>query len=283
VTEEAEKVHDFAHVASVLPTWRKASTTRVSPDGAAEAARDLPAATAVAITVNGATEAVLMATPADLPDFGIGFLLTEGLVSSPRDVEALEVVEAEGGVEVRLWLAPGLGAAHSERRRRLVGPTGCGLCGIESLEAALRPPRPIAASAMFRLSPSEIFTALGELEAAQTLGARTRAVHGASFHAPGGGLVAVKEDVGRHNALDKLVGGLALQGVRGEDGFVVLTSRISVEMVQKTCALGAPALIAVSAPTTLALDLADKAGLTLIGVARPDAFEVFCDPAGRLR
>lgn len=239
--------------------------------------RRVPEETAVAVTFNGSSHAVMMATPADLEDFGIGFALTEGIIDGPGDVESVEVVDLDQGVELRLWIAEVRMARLAERRRRMAGPVGCGLCGIESLEEAMRTVPTVSAPLV--LTPGEIAAAVAALAPAQTLGRETRAAHAAAFwHAgptPAGTLVALREDVGRHNALDKLVGALARSGVPAADGAVVVTSRLSVEMVQKTAVAGCGVLVAVSAPTALAIRAADTAGITLVGIARGDEFEVF--------
>jgi FdhD protein len=246
-------------------------------EGAAIASgeRVLPAETPVALVHDASTTAVMMATPADLEDFAVGFSLTEGVVERADQIRSIEIVETEVGVEVRMWLEPGVGAALTARRRRMAGPTGCGLCGIDSLTEAARTPRPVEAA--LTLSSSQIQQALAALSGQQALGGLTRAVHAAGFWSPSDGLVAAREDVGRHNALDKLAGALARAGA-GATGAVVLTSRVSVEMVQKTAAIGAPILIAVSAPTALAVRTAEAAGITLVAVARADGFEVFTRP-----
>ena len=217
-------------------------------------ARELPVETPVALVHDGSTYAVMMAT---------------------SEVARCEVAHGPLGSQARLWLAPDRGRALAGRRRRLAGPTGCGLCGIESLEEAARAPSPVAGGGL-RLAPAQVLDAMAALSDAQALGAATRAVHAAGFWTPAEGLVAVREDVGRHNALDKLVGALARAGRDASDGAVLLTSRVSVEMVTKAAAAGAPVLVAVSAPTTLALATAQAAGVTLVAVARADGFEVFC-------
>ena len=251
--------------------------TRWSAGGAQDGHRDLPEETAIALIHDATTTAVMMATPADLEDFGVGFSLTEGLVASVDEITGLEVVAADGGIEVRMWLKQPASAALAARRRTLAGPTGCGLCGLDSLTEATRAPPRVAQG--FTVSPQAIHAAMAALSPAQALGAATRAVHAAAWWTPAGGLVALREDVGRHNALDKLAGAVARAAVpnhdRAEGGLLLLTSRVSVEMVQKACVMGAQVLVAVSAPTALAVRTAEAAGMTLVAVAREDGFEVF--------
>ncbi len=229
---------------------------------------------AVALTYNRETYAVMMATPADLADFAVGFSLSEGVIERADDVEELSIVEAEQGVEARMWLAPRRLAAMQARRRRLAGPTGCGLCGIDSLREAIRPPRRVNGSAVF--SPGEITQAQRAMEALAPLGRATHAAHAAALWHPARGILQVREDVGRHNALDKLIGAAARAGEDAGACMALLSSRVSIEMVQKTCVLGAPVLVAISAPTAHAVRLAEAAALTLVAVARADGFEVFC-------
>ncbi len=244
--------------------------------GVAHGTRAIPEETAVAFIYDTGTYAVMMATPSDLEDFAIGFSLTERVIDSADAIEQLEIVESELGLELRMWLKAPEGAELSGRRRKIAGPTGCGLCGIESLTEAMRAPPPVGAGRVF--TPEDIMTAIGSLAPAQALNHATRAVHAAALWEPGRGLVALREDVGRHNALDKLAGALARNQDSAGAGLLVLTSRVSIEMVQKTAAIGASIIVAVSAPTALALRMAEAAGITLIAVARSDGFEVFTHP-----
>lgn len=235
--------------------------------------RNVAEETPVAFTYGGSTYAVMMATPGDLDDFAVGLTLTEGIAPSPEEISSIEVIEEPLGVELRMTLASDRAAALAERRRMMTGPVGCGLCGIESLEEALRPVPKVSGGLAIR--PDDILAALGATAAAQSLNRLTHAVHAAAFWTPEEGLVALREDVGRHNALDKLAGALARAGVQAATGVVVLTSRLSVELVQKAAMIGAPILVAVSAPTALALATAEDAGITVVAVARSDGFEVF--------
>lgn len=232
--------------------------------------RNLPEERAVALSFDGSTQAVMMATPADLEDFAYGFALTEG-IATPEEILSVDVEWAERGIDLQVWLQEGAQGRLASRRRTMAGPVGCGLCGIDSIDQALREPFPVPPST-FRLRPSQVMAAVAALPGAQPLHDVTRAAHCAGFW-DGTNLIATREDVGRHNALDKLAGHL----IRHDhpEGAVVLTSRVSIDMVQKVAALGAPMLIAVSAPTADAVALAERAGITLVALARPDRFELF--------
>jgi FdhD protein len=247
--------------------WRHGAPAAYGP-------RDIPEETAIAFTFNRETYAVMMATPADLADFALGFALSEGIVGQPGEIASLDILEHARGIELRMELAAPRLAALTARRRRVAGPTGCGLCGIDSLAEAVRAPRPVPAGRAF--DAAEIAEALRAIEPLQVLNRATRAVHGAALWEPGQGVRLLREDVGRHNALDKLLGAAAHAGVSAEAGLLLLTSRVSIEMVQKAAMLGAPVMVAVSAPTAHALRLAEAAGMTLIAIARNDGFEVFC-------
>lgn len=237
--------------------------------GALPGQRTLPSEVAVALSFNGTTQAVMMATPGDLVDFAYGFALTEG-IATPSEILSVEVVDLAQGLDVQVWLRSQAEARLAKRRRTMAGPVGCGLCGIDSLEEVMRKVQPVAKSS-FTMTPLQVMQAIASLPGAQPLHDATRAVHAAGYWADG--LLAVREDVGRHNALDKLAGHLVQNSHRV--GAVLLTSRVSIDMVQKVAALGAPVVIAVSAPTAQAVTLADQAGITLIALARTDRFELF--------
>ncbi len=246
-------------------------------DQTAPGFRTIPEETPVAFTYGGSTHAVMMATPADLEDFAVGFALAEGLISPGEDPGEVEVVASELGVELRCWLPGDRQRDYAERRRSMAGPTGCGLCGIESLEQACRP-APVLADNALRVSAEALIEAMDRLPSAQHINQETRAVHAAAFWSPASGLLIAREDVGRHNALDKLAGALARQTIPAAQGVVLMTSRISVELVQKAARIGAPVIAAVSAPTALAVRTAQACGMTLVAVMRGRDFEIFTHP-----
>jgi FdhD protein len=245
----------------------------LGPHGARDTRRALPEEVPVAVTCNGSTQAVMMCSPQDLEDFAVGFALTEGYVPGLSQVESVEIVEMPNGIEARLWIDEACADALGERRRAMMGPVGCGLCGIDSLEQAVRA-LPVLGDGV-ALTASEVASAAEALRAHQPLHDLTHAVHAAGFLLPGQGIVAAREDVGRHNALDKLIGALVRQGMDASQGVFVITSRVSVEMVQKTVLAGATTLIAVSAPTTHAVRLAEDANLTLAAFARGAQVELY--------
>jgi FdhD protein len=272
-----EDESSLASRAGELPAAAGSAPCIAQRGGSAERRiRSVPEETPVALTYNGTSYAVMMATPSDLVDYAIGFSLAEGVIGHPADVTSLEVISHDAGLELRMWLAPAQAATFFERRRRLTGPTGCGLCGIESLAAALPAVRQVSDG--ITVTHRTIMTALSALVSAQALHGATRAVHAAGFFVPGGGLISVREDVGRHNALDKLIGDLARRDIAGATGVVMLTSRVSVDMVHKAAVLGASIIVAISAPTALAIRTAERAGVTLVAVARDDGFEIFTHP-----
>ncbi|MGA8170998.1 MAG: formate dehydrogenase accessory sulfurtransferase FdhD [Methylocystis sp.] len=241
------------------------------------ASRVIPEETAIAFTYGGATHAVMMATPADLDDFATGFAITEGLIESDAPALDVEIVVSELGIELRSWLPGQRQEQYAARRRSMAGPTGCGLCGIESLEQATRDP-PVLQNAL-RVSATALIDAMERMPGAQKLNTETRAVHAAAFWNPASGLLILREDVGRHNALDKLAGALARRGEAGSSGVVLMTSRVSVELVQKTARIGASVIAAISAPTALAVRTAEACGMTLVAILRGREFEIFTHPA----
>ncbi len=231
----------------------------------------------VALVFNGISHAVMMCTPEDLEDFATGFSLSEGIVPDLTALYDIEVVPVVSGIEVRIELAAGCFSALKDRRRQLSGRTGCGLCGVESLQQAIRPVRPVPRQ--LKISQGALQAAMAGLPACQVLARETGATHAAAWCTPDGQILAVREDVGRHVALDKLIGMRARQG--WSDGFVIVTSRASYEMVHKVAEVGVELLAAISAPTALAVDLAHAAGLTLAGFVRGERAVVYAG-AGRL-
>ena len=243
-------------------------------NGAVRAERMVPEETPVALSYGGTTHAVMMASPADLEDFAYGFSLTEGIVGAIDEIEAVEVEEAGDGIDIQIHLRDQANRRFETRRRRLAGPVGCGLCGIESIDEAMRAVPSVTGVPL----EGEIALAMRELSRLQAMHGETGAVHAAGFYQPGKGIVAAREDVGRHNALDKLAGALAQAGIDGASGAVAVTSRLSVEMVQKAAAIGAPVILAVSAPTALAIRTAEAAGMTLVALVRGEEHDVFTHP-----
>jgi FdhD protein len=228
---------------------------------------------AVALVYNGISHAVMMATPCDLEDFARGFSLTEHIVEKPSEIYDIEVEPVGRGIEVRLDIAAQRMAGLQQRRRTLAGRTGCGLCGVDSLEEAMRPVTVAAAS--LPVSRQSIEKAMAALPAHQRINKANGATHAAGWALADGTLVAVREDVGRHNALDKLGGAIARSGPQAPGGFVVVTSRCSYEMVHKAAALHAVAIAAVSAPTSLAIETAEQAGITLAAFVRNGRLTVY--------
>ncbi|OWJ80167.1 formate dehydrogenase accessory sulfurtransferase FdhD [Haematobacter genomosp. 1] len=259
-----------------FPSQRSIRRLRFGDDQVSEGERVLPAETAVALSYNGSTQAVMMATPEDLHDFALGYSLTEG-IARPAEIERIEAVATSRGIDLQIWLAPGAEARQVARRRQSFGPMGCGLCGIESLEEVLRDV-PRVATPPWTVRAEDIAPAVAGIGAQQRLRAQSGALHAAAFWQPARGIVMVREDVGRHNALDKLCGALKTANMDPASGGVVMTSRLSIDLVQKCAMLGAPLLIAVSAPTAEAVALAERSGITLITLAGAAGCDVWSHP-----
>jgi FdhD protein len=234
----------------------------------------------IEITIAGAPFAVMMATPRDLEDFAYGFLLTEGVADGANDIRGVEIEEGGAGWRVSVTLTGEKLQTHLARKRAIGGRTGCGLCGVGDLSQMPSPRRPVDRRSP--VEPSAIGSALSELEIRQPLNAVTRAAHAAAWCARDGKIVLIREDVGRHNALDKAIGALKRAGVSADGGFLVITSRCSFEMVAKAAIFGAGTLVSISAPTSLALSRARDYGVSLIAVARADkALSFVSDPDTR--
>ncbi|CAO3449896.1 formate dehydrogenase accessory sulfurtransferase FdhD [Azospirillum largimobile] len=233
----------------------------------------VPEETAVAFEYNGRSHAVMMATPADLEDFALGFSLAEEIVGSAADIEKIFVRETPLGFVVNLTVDPLRLLRGSLRSRSMEGRSGCGLCGVDSLVHAVREPRKIETS--LEVDPAAVAAAFRALPDHQPMNRANRSVHAAAWCAPDGTIRLAREDVGRHNALDKLIGAIAGSGADPATGFVVMTSRCSFELVQKTAAVGIPLLATISAPTALALELARNANLTLGALSRRDTVILF--------
>jgi len=230
--------------------------------------REIAVETPIEIAFGGAPFAVMMATPRDIEDFAVGFALTEGVVETIDDIRGIEAVVGETSGRVNVTLSGERMGAHLARKRALSGRTGCGICGIEDL-AHLPKARPRSGTAR-PIAPQAVGAAVAALNSEQPLNARTRAVHAAAWCGRDGAIRAAREDVGRHNALDKLIGALLREKADPDDGFILISSRCSFEMVAKTAAFGAGTLVSVSAPTSLALRRAEECGLALIAIARAD-------------
>ncbi|MBS0152323.1 MAG: formate dehydrogenase accessory sulfurtransferase FdhD [Nitrospira sp.] len=238
--------------------------------------RDVPIEVPIAIEVCGIKYAVMMATPSDLRDYAVGFVLSEGLVRQAAQIRDITVLPANGGRIVRISLPPEQASQVCARARTRMSESSCGLCGMESIEQILRPLPPI--TARIQTDHRAITRALSMLEAHQPLGRATGATHVAAMCSSDGCILQAREDVGRHNALDKLIGALAMTRIDPSSGFFLLSARCSYELVEKTVQAGCPMLVTVSAPTTLAIDRALEANLTLVALARPDSAMILCDP-----
>ena len=280
---------EAASVEVAVERWQ-AGRTEHATDRVAE---EVP----VALVYHGVPHVVMLATPSDLEDYAVGFTVSEGLVASAAEIQSVEVLTTSAGksaslaaatpdgrgasdlaeaVEVRIGIAAERFSALLQRRRNLTGRTGCGLWGTETLDQAMRPFAKLADG--LRVPVSDLHEALASLDAQQPVNSRTGSVHAAAWCVPGKGIQWVREDVGRHNALDKAIGALVRSGADAAAGYMLVTSRASYEMVQKSVAAGISLLAAVSAPTALAIRIADGAGLTLVGFARRDRHVVYTHP-----
>lgn len=248
---------------------REVPVLRVGPAAPQPTNDRIATETPVALVFNGISHAVMMATPQDLEAFALGFALSEGLLDSRDECHGIDVVASADGVEVQLDVAARAVARLQERRRTLVGRTGCGLCGIDSLKQLDLQPEPVAQPAWAaQLHTTPLLHAFQQLPSLQPLNTLTGGHHAAAWVTPEGEITAVMEDVGRHNALDKLLGQRALARQPFDTGFVVMSSRASYELVRKCARMGVPVLATISAPTTLAVDIARQAGMQLYGFCR---------------
>lgn len=253
------------------------SATALRPEGARPTQECVPQEVPVSLELEGTPHVVMLATPADLEDFALGFCLTEGLIAAPAELLRCEIRLREQGIVVALERAPAARTREGAARRNLTGRTGCGLCGTEDLDRVLRlPDRVLPAT---RVRGSALLRAMRALGERQPLGQATGATHAAAYCDLEGGIRLVREDVGRHNALDKLIGAVLRAGLDPAAGFVAVTSRASVEMVQKTALAGIPILAAVSAPTQLAIRCAGDAGLLLAGFVREERATIYAGEA----
>ena len=261
--EASENRDGVATVA--VERWRKGENQLTFDDIAEESP--------VALVYNGISYAVMMTTPIHLEAFALGFSLSEGLIQNPSELYSVELEQHDSGTEVQLTISAQRMAELKARRRNLAGRTGCGLCGTESLQQAIRPTRPV--EGVLLPTPEAVQHAIVTLENHQPLQNQTGALHGAAWCNPAGEIQVLREDIGRHNALDKLIGTLYQQQESLPSGFALISSRASYEMVQKASQTGINTLVAVSAPTSLAIKLANEANLNLIGFARPGRFIVY--------
>lgn len=230
----------------------------------------------VALVYNGVPHVVMLATPTNLEDFALGFSFTEGIINRPEELLATRIYNRADGIELQLKIPEVRFQCLADKGRNLTGRTGCGLCGATTLKQAIRTPAPVRTN--LSVNANEVMTTLSEINNQQRINTKTGSVHAAAWTVPGKGIAAVREDVGRHNALDKLIGTLLRTGKKPSEGFVVITSRASFEMIQKTAFAGIGLIAAISAPTGLAIRLAEQAGVTLIGFARSDQHVVYTHP-----
>jgi FdhD protein len=262
---------DEAHAGFVRRPIRRyrAGTLADATDAIAE---EVP----IALVYNDRPHVVMMATPRDLDDFALGFSLSEAVIAKPDEIASIETQTLLEGIEVRLRVPDARAEALESRRRNLTGRTSCGLCGAQALEDAVRQPPAVGRGPA--IDSDVLHRALAQMHDRQPLNVATGATHAAAWARRDGEIALLREDVGRHNALDKLIGAMARTGERVDDGFLVVTSRASYEMVQKSATIGIAMLAAISAPTALAIHLAEETGMTLIGFARSESHVVYANP-----
>jgi formate dehydrogenase accessory protein FdhD len=249
--------------------WREGVVEQVSD----RVAEEVP----VALTYHGVPHVVMLTTPADLEDLAVGFTLSESIVANRDEIRSVEAVQREdGALEVRIGVAADRFSELLRRQRNLTGRTGCGLCGAQTVEEAIRNPPPVKSA--LTVHSKGLHQALLDLQGRQEINSRTGSVHAAAWVVPNAGIQFVREDVGRHNALDKVIGAVVRAGGDFADGYFIVTSRASYEMVQKAATVGAAFLAAVSAPTAFAIRLAAASGLTLVGFAREHQHVVYAHP-----
>ncbi|EIC29235.1 formate dehydrogenase accessory sulfurtransferase FdhD [Methylomicrobium album] len=230
----------------------------------------------VSLVYNGQPHVVMLMTPANIEDFALGFSITEGIIQDPAELLSIHIYNRSKGIEARIKIPDTRFANLADKGRNLTGRTGCGLCGATTLQQAVRDTKTVGGD--LQLASGELFAALNEIRQQQTLNQLTGAVHAAAWILPGQGIQYLREDVGRHNALDKLIGLLLRLGKNPASGFLLMTSRASYELVQKAASAGITLLAAMSAPTGLAIRLAEEAGMTLVGFARDDQHVVYSRP-----
>jgi FdhD protein len=269
---------DVSDVQTLAPVADASPTADVSvcrwDDGVITVVQDTVAEEwPVAFRYQGVPHVVMLATPRDLEDLAVGFTLTEAIVGHPSEIRGVVAGQIDDALEVSLNIAPERFSRLLERQRNLTGRTGCGMCGAETVDDAIRPPPTVRSG--LRLTAADVQHALKSLSAGQLLNAATGSIHAAGWAIPGQGVVLVREDVGRHNALDKLIGALIRRGDDLSTGYVVISSRASYELVQKVATVGISTLVAVSAPTGFAIRSAERFGVTLVGFARPGRHVVY--------
>jgi FdhD protein len=263
-TEPALEVSSEVHV----DRWSRGEVSHAAD----QVAEEMP----IALVYHGVPHVVMLATPADLEDFAVGFTLSEGLVERPDEIRSVEVTYGADAADVKITVAWERFSGLLRRRRNLTGRTGCGLCGAETAAEAIRDLARVGSGPT--VTTASLHEAIEQLSTLQPINARTGSVHGAAWVIPGKGVQFVREDVGRHNALDKAIGALVRSGADRSEGYMLITSRASFEMVQKSATVGISFLAAFSAPTAFAVRLAHKTGLTLVAFARRDRHVVYAHP-----